>query len=275
MYLNLRLYCRRLVGLLALSSLSWPLQAHSVLQHDGESFWAALIAILLLASFWLLYLLGSVKRRPALWQALLFHLGCILCAFAVTGPLDDWAEISASAHMVQHMLFMVVIAPLWALSQPLAQFAAITGSWGRLAWQPLLKLSHYPLSLAYLHAAVVWFWHTPQFYVLALEQPWWHLVEHICFMFSAAMLWWAVLQCNERNRSWALLALLFTLMHTGFLGAILTFADSLLYYPTHQLSDQQLAGLLMWVPGALPYILAAAWLGYRWLRSVAANNAAG
>jgi putative membrane protein len=176
---------------------------------------------------------------------------------------------------VQHMLFMVVIAPLWALSQPLAQFAAITGSWGRLAWQPLLKLSYYPLSLAYLHAGVVWFWHTPHFYVLALEHPWWHLVEHICFMFTAAMLWWAVLQCNERNRSWALLALLFTLMHTGFLGAILTFADSLLYYPTHQLSDQQLAGLLMWVPGALPYILAAAWLGYRWLRSVAANNDAG
>lgn len=275
MYLKLCLYCRRWVWLLAGCSLSLPLQAHSVLQHDGESFWAALIAILLLAVFWLLYLLGSVKRQPALWQALLFHSGCILCAVAVTGPLDDWAEISASAHMVQHMLFMVVIAPLWALSQPLAQFAAITGRWGRVAWQPLLKLSHYPLSLAYLHAAVVWFWHTPHFYVLALEHPWWHLVEHICFMFTAAMLWWAVLQCSERNRSWALLALLFTLMHTGFLGAILTFADSLLYYPTHELSDQQLAGLLMWVPGALPYILAAAWLGYRWLRSVAANNDAG
>lgn len=271
MYLK-RWYCY-LLWLGAAASFSLPLQAHSVLQSEGPELWSAVIAALMLLVFWLMYLLGSIKRRPVLWQALLFHLGCMLCAFAITGPLDEWAETSASAHMVQHMLFMVVIAPLWALSQPLAQFAAISGKWGRVCWQPLLRLSHYPLSLAYLHAAMVWFWHTPRFYVLALEHPWWHLVEHICFMFSAAMLWWAVLQCNERSRSWALLALLFTLMHTGFLGAILTFADSLLYYPTHTLSDQQLAGLLMWVPGALPYILAAAWLGYRWLRSVAANAA--
>ena len=198
---------------------------------------------------------------------------CLICAFAIIGPLDDWAETSASAHMVQHMLLMVVTAPLWALSLPLPQFAAITGRWGRVAWQPLLKLAAYPLSLAYLHAAVVWFWHTPRFYVLALEHPWWHLVEHICFVFTAAMLWWAVLHCTERTRSWALLALLFTLMHTGFLGAILTFANTLLYYPSHQLVDQQLAGLLMWVPGGLPYMLAAAWLGYRWLRGIAADSA--
>ncbi|WP_052063834.1 cytochrome c oxidase assembly protein [Nitrincola sp. A-D6] len=254
-------------GLLVLASLSLPVQAHSPLQSDGASFQAALLTTLLLALFWLFYVLGSIKRPPRLWRALLFHSACLLCALAVVGPLDDLAETSASAHMLQHMLLMVVITPLWALSLPLPQFAAITGRWGRFAWQPLLKLAAYPLSLAYLHAAVVWFWHTPRFYVLALEHPWWHLVEHICFVFTAAMLWWAVLHCTERTRSWALLALLFTLMHTGFLGAVLTFAESLLYYPSHQLADQQLAGLLMWVPGGVPYILAAAWLGYRWIKS--------
>ncbi|KKO49190.1 hypothetical protein VT06_08070 [Arsukibacterium sp. MJ3] len=259
---------------LLLAGVSLPLQAHNPVQSDGASFWAAMVAVIILALFWLMYLLGSIKRPPERWRALLFHGSCLLCAYAVVGPLDEWAETSASAHMVQHMLFMVVIAPLWALSLPLPQFAAITGRWGRAVWQPLLKLATYPMSLAYVHAAVVWFWHTPRFYVLALEHPWWHLVEHICFVFTAAMLWWSILHCTERTRSWALLALLFTLMHTGFLGAVLTFADSLLYYSSHQLADQQLAGLLMWVPGGLPYLLAAAWLGYRWLNSLAANNTA-
>ncbi|WP_375058488.1 cytochrome c oxidase assembly protein [Zobellella sp. DQSA1] len=261
--------------LLVLASISLPVQAHKPLQSDGATFWAALLAALMLALFWLLYVVGSSKRPPRLWRALLFHGSCLLCAFAVAGPLDDWAETSASAHMAQHMLFMVVIAPLWALSLPLPQFAAATGRWGRVAWPPLLKLAAYPLSLAYLHAVVVWFWHTPRFYVLALEHPWWHLAEHICFVLTAAMLWWAVLHCTERTRSWALLALLFTLMHTGFLGAVLTFADTLLYSPGHQLADQQLAGLLMWVPGGLPYLLAAAWLGYRWLHGIAANGEQG
>lgn len=275
MQLKQRLWLNPWLGLILLASLSLPVQAHSPLQSDGADFWAALLTTLMLGLFWLLYVLGSIKRPPQLMRALLFHGGCLICAFAVIGPLDDWAETSASAHMVQHMLLMVVITPLWALSLPLPQFAAITGRWGRFVWQPLLKLTAYPLSLAYLHAAVVWFWHTPHFYVLALEHPWWHLVEHLCFAFTAAMLWWAVLHCAERTRSWALLALLFTLMHTGFLGAVLTFAETLLYYPTHQLTDQQLAGLIMWVPGGLPYILAAAWLGYRWFKGVADTSEQG
>ena len=259
-------------ALLWLSFASWPSHAHSPLQSDGATYWAALLTVIMLGIFWLLYSVGSVLRSPSLSKALLFHSSVLLCAFAVLGPLDEWAETSASAHMLQHMLFMVVIPPMWALSVPLPQFAAATGHWGRALWQPLLKIAAYPLSLAYLHAVMVWFWHTPRFYVLALEHPWWHVVEHICFIVTAALLWWSILNCNERNRSWALLALLFTLMQTGFLGAILTFADSLLYYPTHQLADQQLAGLLMWVPGGLPYLLAAAWLGYCWLNSVAANH---
>jgi putative membrane protein len=271
----MQLTARRLIITAAVvlpGTISLPLQAHNPLQSDGATFWAAMAAVVMLALFWLVYILGSIKKPPPLWRALLFHSSSLLCGYAAIGPLDQLAETSASAHMVQHMLFMVVITPLWALSLPLAQFAAITGRWGRMIWQLLLKLATFPLSLAYLHAAVVWFWHSPRFYVLALEHPWWHLVEHICFIFTAAMLWWSVLNCNERNRSWALMALLFTLMQTGFLGAILTFADSLLYYPTHQLADQQLAGLLMWVPGGLPYFFAAAWLGYRWLHSVAANH---
>src|SRR5690606_35907833 len=114
---------------------------------------------------------------------------------------------------------MVVIAPLWAMSRPLAQLLA--GGGGRaLAWSlaPLLQFARHPLFAAWLHGAVIWFWHMPAFYTLALANPWWHLVEHACFLLTAGLFWWAVLGSNRQNAAWALLAVLFTLMHTGFLG---------------------------------------------------------
>lgn len=253
---------------LILAGISMELRADSILSLSGQTLIAELLAASMLAVLWLCYLWGSAKRRPAPMQALMFHSACLLTVYAVLGPLNIKAEVSASAHMVQHMLFIVVIAPMWAICMPLPQFAALWRSTGKRYWQPLLKMVRFPMRLAYLHVLVIWFWHIPTFYVLALENPWWHLVEHGCFLLTAALLWWAVLHCNERSRPWALLALLFTLMNTGFLGAILTFAGSLLYYPTHELADQQLAGLLMWVPGGMPYLLAAAWLGYCWLNGI-------
>jgi putative membrane protein len=89
-------------------------------------------------------------------------------------------------------------------------------------------------------------------------------VEHAFFLVTAGLFWWAVLNTSPRHSGWALLAVLFTLMHTGFLGAVLTFAQQPLYGSTRPLADQQLAGLIMWVVGAIPYMMAAMWIGYRW-----------
>jgi cytochrome c oxidase assembly factor CtaG len=192
----------------------------------------------------------------------------LLCWFAVLGPLDQWAQNSASAHMSQHMLFMVVIAPLWVLSGPLPQLAAATGRGGALVWGPLLRFTRHPMLAAWLHGLVIWFWHTPRFYLLALEHPWWHVLEHALFLATAGLFWWAVLRQGRGRTHWALFALLLTLMHTGFLGAVLTFARAPLYGSAGSLPDQQLAGLIMWVPGAIPYLLAAAWVGYRGYRQL-------
>jgi cytochrome c oxidase assembly factor CtaG len=132
----------------------------------------------------------------------------------------------------------------------------------------MLCLSRHPLLAAYLHGAVIWFWHTPHFYMLAVRNPWWHIVEHACFLVTAGLFWWALLNANTRRLPWALLALLLTLMHTGILGALLTFARAPLYGEVRDLADQQLAGLIMWVLGAIPYIGASAWLGHRWYRQI-------
>ena len=108
----------------------------------------------------------------------------------------------------------------------------------------MLRFALHPVLAAWVHGAVIWFWHLPAFYLLALENPWWHVFEHACFILSAGLFWWAVLNSAHRNAPWALLALLLTLMHTGFLGAILTFARVSLYGEGRALEDQRARALI-------------------------------
>ncbi|MEH6490887.1 cytochrome c oxidase assembly protein [Halopseudomonas sp.] len=256
------------LGLTLLMLVAPTAWAHSPVSGGGQEQLAALLSALVLVAVWVVYLVGAWRVRPA-WLSLgLFSLSVLLAFSAVLGPLDAWAETSTSWHMVQHMLFMVVIAPLFVLARPLPQMAAGGARAGSLIWNPLLRLAQHPMLAAYLHGLVIWFWHVPRFYVLALDNPWWHVFEHACFLLTAGLFWWAVLKSSPRRVHWALFALLFTLMHTGFLGAMLTFAQSSLYGPERALADQQLAGMIMWVLGAFPYLLASAWIGYRWYRQV-------
>lgn len=253
-----------LVGLFSVQAL-----AHSPVEGSGQEQAAALLSAALLVGLWLSYVLGAARIVPGRWRGITFHGAVALCYLAVLGPLDQWAETSAAAHMSQHMLFMVVIAPLWVLARPLPQLAAGLGSLFPLLARPAMGLAAFPMVSACLHGAVLWFWHVPFFYRLALENPWWHTVEHACFLLSAGLFWWAVLRSSLRRTPWALLAVLLTLVHTGFLGAILTFAQAPLYGEGRGLQDQQLAGLIMWVVGGIPYLLAAGWIGHRWFRRLA------
>jgi len=238
--------------------------AHGPFTGDGQERLTGSLTALLLAAFWAAYLRGAWRRPPAASALLGFHLAAVLCVAALLGPLDDWAKTSTAAHMVQHMMLMVVIPPLWVLSRPLPQIAAGTGAAGAMLWTPMLRLARHPLYAAYLHGGLIWFWHLPTFYMLAVEHPWWHAFEHACFLLSGGVFWWAILRASRQNAAWALLALLLTLMHTGFLGAILTFAHTPLYGEARSLADQQLAGLIMWVLGGIPYLVASAWISNRW-----------
>ncbi|MBL1272134.1 MAG: putative membrane protein [Marinobacter maritimus] len=265
MYLNWR--CGSWLGL-ALLGLSTPAFGHSPITSEGAEQLTAMIGLIIFSAVWLAYLIGARRVAPNWSQAFGFHSTMVISFLALWGPLDHWAESSAAAHMVQHMMFMVVIAPLWVLTRPLPQLAAGSGRLLTRLWQPTLKLVQHPVYMAYLHAVMIWFWHIPQFYVLALKNPWWHLIEHGCFLVTAGLFWWSVLKSPQRTVGWALFAVLFTLMHTGFLGAMLTFAQSPLYGAGRSLQDQQLAGLIMWVLGAIPYLLGSGWIGSRMYRQL-------
>lgn len=268
----MRVMALSLLGLLLCAPYAW---AHNPWGNDGQEQWAALISALVLVSFWGLYSLGAWRRPPGRGRMLVFHLTTALCALALLGPLDGWAETSTAAHMAQHMTIMVIIAPLWVLCRPWPQVVAAGGRVLAICWQPMLSLAARPMVAAYVHGVVIWFWHTPAFYSLAVVNPWWHIVEHACFLVTAGVFWWAILTRRHLRAPWALLALLFTLMHTGFLGALLTFARAPLYGEARDLQDQQLAGLIMWVLGAIPYLGASAWISHRWYRQLQRSLGAG
>lgn len=254
------------IGGMALTLFPEIAWAHNPLTSTGQEQWAAWLAAVLLGAFWVLYILGSRRTPVKPWMFWLFQGTAVLTFITLLGPLDDWAETSSAAHMTQHMLMMVVIAPLFALTKPLPQLYVVGGRWFKQAWQWAFKITRYPMFCAYLHGFMIWFWHIPTFYMLAIENPWVHVFEHACFLITAVWFWWACLYASREKSAFALLALLFTLMHTGFLGALLTFGNEPFYGESRDLGDQQLAGLIMWVLGGIPYIAGSIWTGVRWYR---------
>lgn len=254
--------------LLAAALLPGSAYAHGLVGHDLGERLPLILSACLLAAAWMLYLIGGRRVPPRRGQAACFHMAMLLAVLAVFGPLDEWAETSTAWHMTQHMLFMIVIAPLWVLGRPLPQWRAVTGRLAESLWTFLLRLTRYPTAMALLHGAAIWAWHTPSLYLLALDDLGWHAVEHACFLLTGWLFWWSTLRASPRRVPEALMAVLLTMMHTGLLGALLTFGNTSFYGPERDVQDQQLAGLLMWVPGGLVYLAAGAWICWRWLSRI-------
>jgi putative membrane protein len=218
-------------------------------------------------------------------QVAAFAGGWLALVAALVSPLDALGDRLFSAHMVQHEVLMLVAAPLlvlgrplaacaWALPQPLlrALAASARGRWPASAWSALTD----PLSAWSLHALALWVWHVPSLFDAAVESTGLHILQHTSFLASALLFWWAALGPDPRStRQGASMLLLFTTMlHTGALGALLTFAPTA-WYPHYvdsgvglgldPVEDQQLGGLVMWVPGGLAYLVAGLAVAARWL----------
>jgi cytochrome c oxidase assembly factor CtaG len=251
---------------LVAAALAAPLAAAAHTDSAGDVVATAPIWLsqALYATAWIGYAAGAARLRPPLARRLTLHAAMLIAGIALFGPFDAWAASSTAMHMVQHMLLIAVVAPLAVLAAPLAQWRVVLGPALDPLWRMLLRCSRYPMVCAALHAAAIWIWHAPRPYMVAVLDPGWHVIEHACFLFSAWLFWWSVLRSGRRGALQAMLALLFTLMHTGLLGALLTFAREPLYgLESRALWDQQLAGLVMWVPGGAAYLAGVAWVLWR------------
>ena len=243
---------------------------------------------------------GRHGIRP--WRVGCFTAGIAAIAVALLSPLDAMAASLFSAHMVQHLLLMIVAPPLLVLGLPGFVFLWVlprtarrgVGKWWERAptAAPLRALwgaATAPVAAVVLHAAAVWAWHAPRLYEYALSSAPSHAVEHASFLVTGVLVSWAALRPRgasgaRRAAGFAtgILIVFATATQSGALGALLTFAGRP-WYPAHgngpalwgitALEDQQLAGLIMWVPGGLLYTAAAALLFGAWLS--AAGQSAG
>jgi putative membrane protein len=184
-------------------------------------------------------------------HAAAFAAGWLALLAALAPPLDRAAADSFAAHMVQHELLMLVAPPLLILGRPFAALAATLPA--RAVRLAALPLAIPPLAAVCLHGAALWLWHAPRLFDAGLASPAVHALQHASFFWTALLFWWTVFRRVRTGA--AVVYLLATLIHTGALAALLTFAPAPLYAGA-SLEEQQLGGLIMWVPAGYAMMLA-------------------
>lgn len=246
-----------------------------------------------------LYLVGlrrlwrraGIGRGIRFWQAGCFWAGWVVLALALLSPLHWLSERLFVAHMVEHEVMMLIAAPLFVVARPIGAWLwavpqAARRAAGRLARQGwfarLWRAATHPAGASGLHAAALWGWHIPGAFTAALDHPALHWLQHLSFLASALLFWWALLQGRDRAHAAGagVLWLFLTAMHSSALGILLTLSRSP-WIPLQSaiagdwgltpLEDQQLAGLVMWVPAGIVYTAVALALAGRWIATSSAR----
>ena len=267
--------------------------AHHVVRP--ETLWQAwnlappvVLGIVLAAST---YGLGVVALRrsghgPGPRRVLYFYAGLVVVTVSLVSPLDALSTTLFSAHMVQHLMLILIAAPLLVLGAPVLpvmmvlprtvrrisrtiERAPVVDAVSRAVMNPVVVLA--------LHSIALWAWHLPSPYQAALGDDVLHGGEHVTFVATAMLFWALVIGSRGRRRLGhgpAILLTFVTALQSAALGVVLTFASTVLY-PVHAsrtqawgltaLEDQQLAGAIMWIPAGVIYLgvmcaLLAGWI---------------
>jgi cytochrome c oxidase assembly factor CtaG len=238
--------------------------------------------IVFLALSALLYTLGwrrlraRTRRSPARSRRPLhFFAGWLALVAALVSPVDALGELLFSGHMVQHLLLTMVVAPLLVMSDAGTVMLWALRRNGRAVVGRLLRMRSVkqcwrsvsnPISAWSLAAGALVLWHIPSLYELAIVDERVHALEHWTFLATALLFWWKVFSPRRRLAFGTSLVYLFTAATTsGMLGAMISLSTEP-WYTVHArwtpawglttLEDQQLAGLIMWVPAAIIYVCA-------------------
>jgi cytochrome c oxidase assembly factor CtaG len=260
----------------------------------AASFALALTAIIYLRG-WRLMRRAGVPFVPA-WRAACFFGGLLTIWIALASPLDTFASFLITAHMSQHMLLMMIAPPLILLGAPLIPlvrglpvFAAREFAGPFLNWRIAVRLGKALTNLwvaLMLMGIVMFAWHTPRLYELALSSSGWHEFEHACFFLVSLTFWWPVVQpwpSQAQSPRWAVVPyLLIADLQNTILSAILVFSDRVLYpsyaqmprlFGLSALHDQAASGAIMWVVGSAAFLVPAVVIAIRCLSGRAEQNA--
>lgn len=277
--------------------LAWP---PSLFAHVSDAARAApgfnidLLLQTMLFSGLLLYGIGlrrlwrnGIGRGVSVMRAGATGVGWAVLGLALISPLDQWAQYSLAAHVSQHMLLIALCPPLLLAGLPgivilgllparvaRTLYVPIQALRQRSAWRCLSS----PGSATVVQAAVMWGWHLPAAMHIALRHEGVHWLMHTSFLAVGLWFWRALLRSVREPRLGVVasaVAIVGSMMAMGLLGALMTWADTALYAEYieqarlrggNPLQDQQLAGLIMWVPAMLPYLIGGLALVAMWLR---------
>ena len=245
--------------------------------------WIPTLAILITAFIylrgWYLLRCAGFPLLPA-WQVWSFLAGLFALWVALAGPMDVFNAWLLTAHMIQHMLLMMIAPPLILLGAPLIPlvrglpvFAAREFAGPFLNWKPAQRLGRlltHPVFALVLMGVVMLGWHVPALYELAVRSPAWHQFEHACFFITSLIFWWPVIQpwpSLARWPRWAMVPyLVIADLQNTILSAALVFAERVLYpsyadaphvFGLSPLQDQTAAGAIMWVVGSVAFLIPA------------------
>ena len=214
---------------------------------------------------------GRSKRQARAWR---FLAGWVILAAALVSPLHEAGEASFALHMIEHETIMLPAALLLVAARPGSVLLWGLPASGRLLIAPVIRLPIWralgaPLTATALQALALIAWHMPALFDRALRSEAWHVAQHLSFIVTALVFWWAMLPAGARGESSyrAALCLFATSMLGGGLGALMALDSSPWYagyaamgttpFGLSPAEDQQLAGLIMWIPGGLFHLAAA------------------
>ncbi len=229
---------------------------------------------------------GQILGR---WRAISFFAGLLVLVLALMSPLDAMADDLFSAHMLQHMLLLLVIPPMLVYGRPVITWLwafdigprrAIVRGWKRAKLEAVFDFLMRPLCVWTLLTAALCYWHLPGPYDAAVRHEWLHDLEHLSFLAFSLAFWTIVIEPYGRRRALGYGATVVFVVSSGFVmalvGAILTFATTPLYavhlhttqaYGLTPLQDQQLAGIIMWIPSNLVHVAALSVVFFAWFRA--------
>jgi putative membrane protein len=230
----------------------------------------AIGVVFLAGLYWRLGGFAAPRRRVASYLASLLVL-----FFSLNGPLHDLSDgYLFSAHMVQHLILTLVFPPLFLYGlpahvvRPFLRPASVRALGARMVR---------PVAAATIFTVPIVLWHMPAFYEAAMRHHPLHIVQHLVFIATAVVMWWPVLspvpELPRASYPGQLLYLFLLGIPMSIVGALITLADTPLYpfyvaaprvWGLSPLDDQQIGGLIMWVPGGLVFWIAMTVVWFRW-----------
>jgi cytochrome c oxidase assembly factor CtaG len=274
-----------------MTAVSGAALAHGGEVHDTGATWTFdpwIVAPLLAVGVPYLFGAWALRRRTGFGRparafgAAAFGLGWLTLAGALLSPLHGLGEHLFTFHMIEHEIVMAVSAPLLVAARPIGTMLWALPRRARVAAGRMLR--HRGVVAAWdwlssggnatvLHGIAIWAWHAPLLFDAAVSSVAMHRLQHLSFLLTALLFWWSVFyRSNPGLAAWQLFV---TMMHTSILGALMALAPKVLYeaqtataleWGLTPLQDQQLAGLIMWIPAGTVYAGAAMALTAIWIR---------